>query len=286
MHDANAFPFPYRLAFEDEVVGDTLVNGLTYQIVERTGQMYNSFAGFPFYDYDTVSGTWYYRIVGTQVRVLDVYGLGSPNERLLYEFGLSVGDTLSEIPVDLMQVTEKGLKAEFLKPYNFDSICPNFGLCDSNFVMGNYPGNPPFLPTSNIWESNHNSYFLPNIGTIFREPYVQVLDISGQQYLLWSLTSNGQVLYKSGLATAIDPRMEASSFKLYPNPTAGDIAIQHDDAIESLSIYDLSGKLILEMQYPLPYKQLQLHLENTPKGLYWLEIQTEFGTERKSFVLE
>jgi hypothetical protein len=78
--------------------------------------------------------------------------------------------------------------------------------------------------------------------------------------------------------------MEASSFELFPNPSGGDIFVQHEYEIQEIQVFDLAGKSIFAEQYSLPKKQLSLNLSNLPKGLYWLEIETAQGLQRKSFV--
>ena len=70
------------------------------------------------------------------------------------------------------------------------------------------------------------------------------------------------------------------SVSLYPNPSNGIVRISADLAIESISIMDLQGQMLLNT------KENFVDASNLSAGIYIVLIQTEAGLLKKTLVKE
>jgi hypothetical protein len=67
---------------------------------------------------------------------------------------------------------------------------------------------------------------------------------------------------------------------LFPNPTSSILTIESNDVINSIQIFNLLGELVQTE------KQTAFSVEQLPKGIYLLEVQTGEGTRNIRFVKE
>ncbi|MEY3443364.1 MAG: Secretion system C-terminal sorting domain [Bacteroidota bacterium] len=266
-----------RYAFQDEVVGDTVAGGNTYQIVRRTGSMYSGF-GFG-YVYDTLDGTYYYRVQGNKVIVLDTVLSGNAQEGLLYEFGLSLGDTATEPVKNLLNLTLGGRNGVYWKMFSYDTVCvQNWIACDSNFILSENPGFAPWFLPGSRWDPWQTITFLNDIGTIHSYPYVVTLDVAGQYYLLKQLTSNGQVLFRHpATVVGVDGATDEIRIQVFPNPASEKVHIQSDMPLERLELRDAFGRTV--DRWTIAGNSAILDVRNLPRGFYWIAI---LNSERPS----
>ncbi len=82
---------------------------------------------------------------------------------------------------------------------------------------------------------------------------------------------------------SVEDNMELSSFNIYPNPVKDQLIISSEnEKINSIKIIDVTGKTIKKFtQSTTP-----IHVADLPKGLYFLQIQTEKGIGVKRFIKE
>ncbi len=282
----NPHPMSVMNAFTDEVVADTVVGGQTYHKVERLGRMYNG-SGFS-WGFDTVDGIWYYRVQGSQVKVLDTVISGQPQERLLYEFGLSNGDSVLDFPMNLMNVTPSGANAYFLKYYEWDSLCgPSSGTCDSNWTKEAQAQFPPWNYGTHTFATYRNMVFEPDFGMMFSQPYQIVLDVFGQYYILGKLTSGGQTLYEHPmLMTGIDGADLLAEVEAYPNPTQGRLKLSATEPIVAVEVLNMLGASTRRIAFEQHQNEQQLDLTGLPKGSYFLVIKGANARATKMIVLE
>lgn len=264
-------PQAVRNAFEDEVVGDTVAGGNTYQVVRRTGSMYNCFIN---YVYDILDGTYYYRVVGSQVRVLDTVIAGVAHESLLYEFGLSLGDTLPEVPRNLVNLTGYDGPGSYMMYYNHDSLCHHFFDCDTTYVLGDRAAAQPWFMSGFTWEYLGHIVFQPGIGTLYGWPITLALDVTGQHYFLKRLTSNGQeIFYHPEIATALDQGENGLGMQVFPNPATARVHLQATVKLESIRLIDMAGRVIAGWEGA--GSEMTLDLTNFPRGLYRLAAELD-----------
>lgn len=86
-------------------------------------------------------------------------------------------------------------------------------------------------------------------------------------------------------ADGIDGYGSTIPMNIYPNPTNGCLTIDSKtEEIQNVSIYDLSGKMVLQKQ---PYnKQSHIDLSNKASGTYILRIETEKGISTQKIILQ
>ena len=72
---------------------------------------------------------------------------------------------------------------------------------------------------------------------------------------------------------------------MYPNPTRGQLTVATTEAIVSIRVIDLSGKVILNANADSALQQ-QLDVSDLSKGMYAIEVNTATGTSRSMFIKE
>jgi hypothetical protein len=278
----NFDPQAVRDAFVDEVVGDTVAGGLTYHIVRRTGSMYNGV--FTSQNFDDVSGSYYYRTAGQLVSVLDSVHLGLSYESLLYNFGLSTGDTLIEVPNNLIDLTRPAADNTILKNYHPDTACITFGMCDTNYVCADFLGSLPWWVPGKVWDPYRNITFQPGIGTLYSIPFATILDVNGQYYFLKRLTSNGQVLYiHPEFMTAVQRPVDPQLLEVFPNPASDRVHIRSTSSITNVQLIDITGRVIADIA--IAASQASLDLSQYPAGIYALVAQVDGKSLSRKLVL-
>jgi len=81
--------------------------------------------------------------------------------------------------------------------------------------------------------------------------------------------------------TATD-EYQALDFKLYPNPTNGQITIALE-GIQKVVVYNTLGQALLSKE--TNGDVLQLNLSGFEDGLYWIKVMAQNGTAVRSFVI-
>lgn len=107
---------------------------------------------------------------------------------------------------------------------------------------------------------------------------------SGSADIVISFNSNGQVVEKalkvnsttSTLATAEVKKIE---FSIYPNPVTDILYIKTQEKVVSVSIYDISGKLVNSQ-----YNNGQVNLSMLPKGMYILKATTDKAVYQQKLI--
>lgn len=75
------------------------------------------------------------------------------------------------------------------------------------------------------------------------------------------------------------------NFNLSPNPANEVLKIKGDFSIESVSIIDVTGSMILSKEM-IPTKELEIAVDDLPNGIYLLRIETSEGTSLKRFSVQ
>lgn len=83
----------------------------------------------------------------------------------------------------------------------------------------------------------------------------------------------------------IDDHTTSIATNVYPNPTNGRFTIHCETAdIQSVSIYDVSGKMILRER--INDAQGEIDLSGKSKGIYFLKIETNQGTSNQKIIIQ
>ena len=75
---------------------------------------------------------------------------------------------------------------------------------------------------------------------------------------------------------------QALDFKLYPNPTSGQITIAWE-GMQKVVVYNALGQALLNKE--TSGDMLQLDLSGFENGLYWIKVMAQNGTAIRSFII-
>jgi hypothetical protein len=99
-------------------------------------------------------------------------------------------------------------------------------------------------------------------------------------YRIKSLSYNGEESFST---VQIVKRNISSGFKIFPNPTNGELNIQvgngSKDFISLINIYDMAGKRIYNKVLNTKSTNTDLQLKSVERGLYLLEVHTNNGNQ-------
>ena len=80
-----------------------------------------------------------------------------------------------------------------------------------------------------------------------------------------------------------------NNFSIYPNPNRGSFTIEFKELVYSYSVevFDVTGKTIYENNYDQSANLVQtINLENTPTGVYFINVKSDKGIVTKKLVIE
>lgn len=84
------------------------------------------------------------------------------------------------------------------------------------------------------------------------------------------------------LDTSVPDVQNAMNIVLYPNPAKDHLYLISKEIIHEYSIYSLSGVLVLQKQL----QQNSIDISSLEKGLYFINLQSDYGVYRKTFIKE
>ena len=239
---AGIFSSTYRIE------GDTIINGINYKKMWYTNQ-------------DPSIADWtlekYIREDSTQ----KVYQLNASNEeRIIYDFGLSVGDTIvSNVSPEQNSIVTA-----------LDSIELNDATKRKRLTITSL-----YCADWNIEE-----FWIEGIGgRNYAFYYVDVFCQTDTGLSLRCFSNNGNFLYGSAdsnncfIPTSIN-ELEQTNIKIFPNPTQDILNLEYDETleIEQLKIFDFQGQMIRSLQVENDFSQISI--ADFPKGVYYLKIET------------
>ena len=106
--------------------------------------------------------------------------------------------------------------------------------------------------------------------------------------LLWDLDGieerNLQGGRTDGGRTLCVPTMD-DGLVIYPNPTGGTLTVESASPIREITVYDLSGRVVVEAQcFASPQPQYAINVSSLQNGLYLLKAVTDSGVQTARFV--
>ena len=87
----------------------------------------------------------------------------------------------------------------------------------------------------------------------------------------------GDVVHRASTTTVAD------GLVIYPNPTNGTLTVESASPIREITVYDLSGRVVVEAQYFAP-QQYALNVSSLHSGIYLLKAVTDSGVQTARFV--
>ncbi|WP_298541887.1 T9SS type A sorting domain-containing protein [uncultured Aquimarina sp.] len=118
------------------------------------------------------------------------------------------------------------------------------------------------------------------------EVYTADIDNDGDYDILSKSSRDGKLVFHRN--SLIDNSLsynefnEISEFLIYPNPTSSSIIINGNKNIESVSIYDINGKFLKNINNKSSV--LNVDLKNLSKGIYILEIRSNSSKQIERFI--
>lgn len=160
----------------------------------------------------------------------------------------------------------------------FSCIRQNLERRTTSLVYAKISGfwNPSPILTQNDTAYSHQYW---SDATNAKYPLISYdIDASG------SLT--GQIVwmtrYASNPTSGIDEK-EVLSVSIFPNPALDFITIESKDPVTKATIFDVSGKMILSKENP---KGNRMEIQELPKGVYFLRVETESVVGNAKFIKE
>ena len=247
-------PYPWDTVYVTETYrlsGDTLLSGQMYK------KIYKSAEEFPV--------NWnYYGCMREEDKKVWSKGTNNYPERLIYDFNLSVGDTIWLFEYD---------------PMILDSI--EYKLINNENRKHFYFSYPSYQSLTEFWIEGIGS----NRG-IFTSGTATV---DGGGFWLLCMKENGDLIYMNPnynncfLITEIQ-ETNNSIIEVYPNPAQNKIKVKNTEniKIESSSIVDLKGQKLLEFKK----NKTELDLSVISTGIYLLKVTHEKGEIIRKIMIE
>jgi hypothetical protein len=249
---------PNYNSFAIKFLGDTTINNILYK------KMLGS------HDSLLVNGWVQSNIFMREDSLHRVFQYQENSEKLLYDFTLELGDTFI--------VTHNFWDTCKLIVQNIDSIELNNSELRKRFYLVRHDDPTPNQP----WYGY--IYWIQGIGSLthlteypwtcfFDNPYHLLCYIENDEYLYTSPSFNSCFVSPTS-------EVQPKEIKIYPNPTFGIIHIESEFEIESISLFDLTGK---EMR--IEFNNYEINLSKLQSGIYFLKAQFTNNKEfRKSII--
>ncbi len=184
---------------------------------------------------------------------------------LLYDFGLSVGDSAYSIYGDLnsgyiTSIEEVVIQGETRKKFIIDD-----GL--DSYIQGIGSVSHPFVSKMYIFE----------VGYTLCESSLYYTGPSPIDTIIFSPDCNGEIL-------SVQNNKELPDFKLYPNPSNSFVNLDFDGLVSGqVKIINLAGQTL--QTHLMTDKTLRLDTSELAKGVYFVSLETEDGTAIKKMVV-
>lgn len=199
-----------------------------------------------------------------------IYEKSDSIERLLYKFGLSIGDSLKI----RLNPSEKAIKI-----VSIDSI-----------QIGNNFRKRYLMSTQTLGTKD---YWIEGIGSTKGLFYTQKGGEFENTSTLFCFERNGSIEYRNtrAVSSCITPTNELVNirFDVYPNPTSNLLNIQvlgltADDL--SVKIFDTVGNIIICKKVDKFDSVINISLDNMLNGIYFYEFSTDNGRKIGKFIIQ
>jgi hypothetical protein len=256
------------------IAGDTLINERTYHKLEKSGiKYYPGYWGGCDFDHPYKINNYYVGFFRNDISSKRVYFIeaGTEIEKVIYDFSLSVGDTVPELYPDGY--------------YTIDAI-------DSIDIGGIY--HKRFLIDNNCWDM-YDLWIIEGIGSTYGllSPFRCPFEWESK---LGCFSINEETLYKDpwweGDCAPIYLGIEKFSqnetmISLYPNPTTGEMRIESAGwRVEDVEIFDMYGRKQNVRIQNLSSVESKLDISQLSAGIYFAKIFTEAGEVIKKVLKE
>jgi len=243
--------------------GDTTINTLKYSKLYKSGISYqtplgpNANCDSTIYHFtDTYAGA-----IRNDMGKVFFKSLNSNTESLLYDFTLSVGDTLLRpcfsfgvntiYAIDTVTINNRQHRRFFIKIT--DTVTNSIIIDSMNYITEGVGSSEGLIEEPN-WEGGNELL-------CYAENHTPIYPIGCSCILNVGIKNNS-------------PK-QIASVKVFPNPTKGIITFEFDNMVQNtykLTIYNILGKQVDQLQIPSSKHGFKVNLNHLPSGLYFYKI--------------
>lgn len=233
------------------IKGDTTINGVIYHKVYKNIRQHWTCGSEENFTDNEYSGAF-----RNDVAEKKVYYLNNGEEKLAYDFNISVGDTLSKNHIIIYDNTIV---------YNIDSV----------EVQSVYR-NRYHLKVNNSFFA----FIVEGIGNSSGGAFTPIYERAETWYEFYCHRLNGEPAWSdfpqnsdcSMLSIQDNLPAIQSQVKIYPNPTKDGITIESENKIDKIQVYDMLGNLLL-----LSENEIRINLKHLQRGNYLILVTDVSG---------
>lgn len=232
-----------------EVNGDTFLGNLSYQLIEFTPDYYWSMNSPALVRRDSFDKVF-------------IYDFDLQAERLIYDFSVSVGDTVNYYPITNIVTDTFIYKVDFVDSVEIDKL-------RKRIFMSMIYENISFVDSMIIIDGIGvlNSHFLSPL-------YLEYSSIPGEAFCLMSYSADSLYDFSENCDTLTTIGIKGISnqsviVSVYPNPGRNFINFSLESpqqSIESISIFDLNGKEVIQSN------DTRIDIQTLSSGMYFYSI--------------
>jgi hypothetical protein len=255
--------------FQYTITGDTVINTITYHKIQKTGVKYqedmigNCTSNIQ-YIINQYAGSYRNDIINK--KIFFIYPFSS-TDTLLYDFNLSIGDTVHPSPLN-----DNG---------NFINIVTDI---DSVYLGGVY--RKRFKIDSCMMQQ---LYYIEGIGSTYGLLSPTICPFEAI-YNLLCFTNNNQPVYPDSsticsIVTSVNQNNVEDSYNIFPNPVTDILNItiaQNDDPTVTITIFNMIGEITFQTK--LKTNHVTINTEEFPTGIYLVQIHSDKNTFTKKII--
>lgn len=252
--------------------GTQLINGQLYHIIVSRDSIRHEKCTPPIHIGLTIIYDTLYIRQDSNLKVVWLYDASVNGDKVLYNFNLSVGDTLDTTKVYFANMSSLKIitsidsvliNGKYRKRYNYNTGC-NLFPTDTSMIEGIGALHGLIYPTSCF-----EAYFYLNA---FYQNNTLLYGSSGTPFPCYDFTTN------------ISENISKADISVFPNPTTDKIYFENlpNEKI-NLQITNIIGQNIYSVQIE-NRNTFSLSLEENPRGIYFISIQTSSGIFTKKFI--
>lgn len=213
---------------------------------------------------------------------------GNAQNGALFQDWFLVSYELDEESFSVSQITPHISPNLFIEP-NLE--ISGFAACNDYTGSFSYDSTNDLLTLTNFSATlnlcdfqTHNDFEIDYFNVLFDATfsYSIIYETNGLESLELVSTSGETLHYRNWPLIFSVNNFEFSKIYLYPNPTSNNLYISNNNlVIETISVYSISGKKVLEKNYN---QTNPIDVSILPKGMYFIKISSVSGKFVKKFI--
>ncbi len=131
-----------------------------------------------------------------------------------------------------------------------------------------------------------NDWILIKIGEFgFNDPFHKIqFEMQSSDNGQWGMNTPSYFCLRYVFSKGSIDELTSFDFKLYPNPSFGELTISSKEIIESWSVFSMNGEEVLSSNTNFKQRQLKIDVAQLSNGLYFVQVKTDKGIAAKKFL--